>query len=204
MSERDEINRRMETLRAGQRREVELRQREAAESRRKQQANAERVREVRRLASSFTIWAAKNKIPTETFSHRQPKKMSFARKWWRDEIMGKATIYKDVEDKRPVWRLASVNWSNNDIDSKVPSSGVSLYVVDKKGSIYREDSTGQVGPLTDSELSGGMEPLKPEHIHQRIAELCVEHGVEWGDTPTPSPSYLNSDGSFNFDRIGRL
>ena len=163
MSERD-ISRRMEAIRAGQRREAEAAQRKVDEARAREQEKLERVREIRRLAPRFVVWAARNKVPTSLT------------KFYKEGRKGRL---KEIH-RSGLWNLASS-------DYKVPSEAdgvrfgtrTARHAVDKKGRIYQEGDGDGKTPLTDDELRES--PLKPEDIYQRVAELCVEHGLEAPD-----------------------
>lgn len=190
----------METLRADQQREVKSRQKEADESRRQQQADAERVREVRRLASRFTIWAAENKIPAETLRYRKFKE-TVAEKIWR-KVEYEPRRFKVIE-KPGFWKLLpeSAKSSSNSVNPDVGCvyRSVRIPMVNKRGLIIaRPTYTHPLGnqdpdsglellhppdfeprPLTDDMLAGI--EFRPEHIHQRVAELCLEHRLEVPD-----------------------
>jgi hypothetical protein len=168
MGANEDIEKRIETIRTRSSNEAARVQAKEADARQRAADRQQRIREIRSLASQFALWAAKNKIPTEKATLWKPHRRRLG-----DMVRSNRPVVDPVK-KSGVWKLAgSTGYSPA---KEGTHYGITLYV-DRKARLYESGAE----PLTDQQLDA-KDPgrFQPGDIHQRIAELCVEHGLEWG------------------------
>ncbi|HEX5797686.1 MAG TPA: hypothetical protein VFX86_04845 [Candidatus Saccharimonadales bacterium] len=184
MSERDLINKRVEAI-LKQRRQEESRAVEAVQQRRdKEERKTSRRKQdhpIERIAGQFAIWATKHEIPRDIpnvkallLSHGTFKGLTHRIK------TGPAV---------PAWNIASTQEGASGSGGSgfmtlklAVDSSANLYTSPVPSNRSADSPGGWWLPVDAVEDENLLLPFQPDMVYDTIAELCVEHDIEW-DVP---------------------